>query len=232
MSKRQVTGPGAAVIKYDILTAISLIGLQGRQSLQRTVIRLLAAVTARYNWQRDELSIGHRDLSRLWAVSERTVIRELQKLQTVGILIRKRAGARNRVASYKLDIERVMDLSCDHWNTVGADFSARMTALTSVSSPEQEQREPHILKSKSTGETSNPTWAKVCDALRKEDEHLFNNWYSKLGYSSYSDRTLRLSAPNNFIADYISRNLSMTLLEAAAGELGPIRDVQITRMTT
>jgi len=50
------------------------------------MLRLISVVTARYNWRNDELSIGQRDMARLWAVNERTVKREMKRLTEANIL--------------------------------------------------------------------------------------------------------------------------------------------------
>ena len=49
METLKATGTDAGVIKYDLLTALSVAGLNGGPRLQTSLMRLIAAVTARYN---------------------------------------------------------------------------------------------------------------------------------------------------------------------------------------
>lgn len=37
----------------------------GDQNLQRLVLRLMSLITTRYNWQRNELTMGQREIARL-----------------------------------------------------------------------------------------------------------------------------------------------------------------------
>ena len=56
----RLTGKGAGAEKYDLLTALSVAGLSGSPTEQTSMLRLIAVLTARYNWAADELSMGHR----------------------------------------------------------------------------------------------------------------------------------------------------------------------------
>ena len=101
MQPGRVTGPGSGVHKYDILTAVAIAGLHGSTTQQVSALRLISLITARYNWQRNELSIGQAEMARLWGVNERTAKREVKRLLAMGLLDVKRAGVRGRVASYR-----------------------------------------------------------------------------------------------------------------------------------
>lgn len=72
-------GPEGASRKYGLLTALAVQALAGDKP--RLVLRLMALVTARYNWQRDELAVGQAEIARLWAVDDRTVKRDMARLQ-------------------------------------------------------------------------------------------------------------------------------------------------------
>ncbi|MEM8776557.1 MAG: hypothetical protein AAGF53_16095, partial [Pseudomonadota bacterium] len=111
MEQHRIAGPEAGVQKYDILTSLSVAGLNGSSAFQTSMLRLIALVTARYNWRSDELSIGQRDIARMWSVNERTVKREIKRLLGYDILIRKRAGVRGRVATYRLNYSKVAEIS-------------------------------------------------------------------------------------------------------------------------
>ncbi len=53
MIARRPASYGAAALKYDLLT--------------------MMGVTARYNWRNGEMTVGRREIARLWGVDERTV---------------------------------------------------------------------------------------------------------------------------------------------------------------
>ena len=108
MNPLRLTGPEAGVIKYDLLTALSVAGLNGSPTLQTSLMRLIAAVTSRYNWRADELSVGQRDLARMWSVNERTVKREIKRLTDAQLLICTRGGVRGRAVTPAGGLRRVM----------------------------------------------------------------------------------------------------------------------------
>lgn len=119
-------GRRAAARKYDILTALGAHALATGRSEQILALRLITLITARYNWGRDELTVGQREIARLWSVDERTVKREMAKLRGRGWLELLRAGARGRVAEYRLGIERLMQDTRPGWERVGPDFAHRL----------------------------------------------------------------------------------------------------------
>ncbi|MES2915141.1 MAG: DnaA N-terminal domain-containing protein [Pseudomonadota bacterium] len=51
-------GREAALRKYDILSALMAFALSKDKHVQRQVLRVMALITTRYNWQRDELTMG------------------------------------------------------------------------------------------------------------------------------------------------------------------------------
>ena len=74
-------GRGAGARKYDILTALGAYALAQDKHMQRRVLRFLTLMTARYNWARNHLAVGQREIARLWAVDTRTVKREMAALR-------------------------------------------------------------------------------------------------------------------------------------------------------
>ncbi len=74
-------GREAAAKKYDILSAMTDHALAGDQHRQRLVLRLMSLITTRYNWQRNELTMGQKEIARLWCVDERTVKRDMARLR-------------------------------------------------------------------------------------------------------------------------------------------------------
>ena len=86
-------GREAAAKKYDILSAMMDHALAGDQHRQRLVLRLMSLITTRYNWQRNELTMGQKEIARLWCVDERTVKRDMARLRALGWLLVKARGA-------------------------------------------------------------------------------------------------------------------------------------------
>lgn len=122
--------PRDAARKYDIITALGAYALARDKHDQRLVLRLITLITARYNWARDELAVGQREIARLWSVDERTVKREMAKLRGKGWLVVKRQGARGRVTEYGMDLDRMLAMTEGDWSNVGPDFDLRMSGKT------------------------------------------------------------------------------------------------------
>lgn len=172
--QKRLTGPHAAVWKYDLLTALSVFALGQGSTMQTTVLRLIAAVTARYDWQRDELSIGRAELKRLWQCSEPTVKREIRRLRECGLLVVVRPGVRGRVAAYRLCRQSIAELTSGHWAHAGVEFVERMrgpmpptpdTNVVSFSAHEDVKVETNL-----------PVWAQVIAA---EDMMVYQPGYPR-----------------------------------------------------
>ena len=99
--------------------------------MQRQVLRMMALITTRYNWQRDELTMGQAEIARLWSVDDRTVKREMARLRSQGWLVLKRQGARGRVSVYGMDLNRMLEDTRPAWPLIGADFIARLEPMQS-----------------------------------------------------------------------------------------------------
>ncbi len=76
MLSRKPVGQQASVIKYDVLTAVGAFALSQPKGKQVLCQRLMTLITARYNWARNELAVGQREIAHMWNVDERTVKRE------------------------------------------------------------------------------------------------------------------------------------------------------------
>jgi hypothetical protein len=126
MQKPKAVGPQAGARKYDILSALMAFALSQDKIVQRRVMRIMALITARYNWQRDELCVGQREIARMWSVDERTVKREMAVLRGLGWLVQKRKGARGRLSVYGIDLERMMEDTRPAWPLIGPDFVERV----------------------------------------------------------------------------------------------------------
>ena len=232
MEPKRLTGPEAGSLKYDILTALTLLGLHGTATEQTSMMRLIALITARYNWRANELTVGQRDIARMWAVNERTVKREMKRLTESKILVCKRTGVRGRVGAYSLNLPMVARLSQPSWKAVGPDFEERMAANAPVQTanvvkvdfsaniPEQTLDDP---QPKNSG-----TWRAVQHSLRASDEAIFQNWYARLSFKKQADGFVELLAPSRFVANYIKTHLFNELHHALEQEFGVIDEIRIS----
>ena len=222
-----MTGPQAGVLKYDILTALTLIGLNGSQTLQTSMLRLIALITARYNWRLDELSMGQRDMARLWSVNERTVKREVKRLMEVGVLLSKRSGVRGRVGSYCLNHPEIAKLSEPNWLSVGVDFDGRMRERYQTKQARVVSLKAYRCLDDTKPKAVKPgTWESAMAHLASTDLDRFEAWYSRLDFIGFDQGLLCLRAPSKFIQRYIETHLLPTLIGAVEPELGPVDHVQ------
>ncbi|MEM7744844.1 MAG: DnaA N-terminal domain-containing protein [Pseudomonadota bacterium] len=209
MQARRITGAGAGALKYDVLTALGTFALAADRSTQRRVLRLITLITARYNWQANDLSCGRREIARLWSVDERTVKREIGALKALGFLVVKRPGARGRVTSYMLDIDAVLATSRMDWERVGPDFAERMTALSAP------QAEPETVVPFPTTERSE--WSRARAILKQADAARYEAWFKPLVREGIDGAALILRAPSTFHADYVTTHLIGELIRSVAG---------------
>lgn len=203
-------GRNAAALKYDILTALGVLGCGGDKHLQRLVLRFITLIVARYNWQTDELSVGQREIAALWAVDERTVKRDLARLRGQGWLVQKRAAARGRVAVHGLDLAAILGASQPEWGRVGPDFAQRLTAPEAPSdaaTPGNVIAFPGLSGAGPGGvrpEGQGP-WARVQAQLAAENPALHAAWFAALTDEGLDEGgRLRLRAPSRFHATFVS----------------------------
>lgn len=209
MQSRRLTGPGAGVQKYDVLTALGTFALAADRSTQRRILRLITLITARYNWARNELSIGRTDIARLWSVNERTVKRELGALKALGFLLVKRPGARGRVTTYTLDLTEVDRASEPVWDKVGPDFRARMDA--------QERAGDTVIQFPNQSATPDQqVWVRAKALLRRDDPARTQAWFEPLTCTACRGGSLILKAPSQFHANYVSTHLIGEVIRAVS----------------
>lgn len=210
MLHHKLAGPGAAARKYDLITALGAHALSLGKHDQRLVLRLITLLTARYNWGRDELSMGQREIARLWSCNERTVKRELAKLRAMGWLVVKRQGARGRVATYGMDIPVMLAATKQIWTEVGPDFALRLEE------PPAETIVPFPVK----GSVAAPPldeateWGLARAILYAEDAGRFGAWMQALSRVQRAGGRLTLKAPSRFHAAYVQTHLEAVLLRA------------------
>ncbi len=224
-------GPGAGVVKYDVLTALSLMALRETQTFQVTVLRLIALITARYNWKLDQFTVPQPDMARMWNVSERTVKREIKRMLTSELLVCVRPGRRGRVAAYRLNYAKVTQNSQTAWADVGADYEARMQAMVS-------EAPSKVVRVDFAGRTAPETpedipvaqdlWGRVLQDLTASDPANLRNWYMKLKWVSEADGHVVLSAPSPFVAQFVQTHLVRALVPALVNQIGQPVTLEIT----
>lgn len=219
MLAKRVAGPGAGVRKYDLLTALAVAGLAGSPGFSTSMTRLIALVTARYNWRLDEVSIGQVDLARMWSVDVRTVKRELQRLAGHGLLTIKRAGCRGRVATYQLNHGRIDEMTRDAWPLVGPDFQERMVGQGGA--PDSK-----VVAFPGTPDPASE-WTEARAALRRADRARARAWFDPLIRERNTGGLLTLRAPSQFHADYVMTHLIGELARAVEQIDPAISDIEV-----
>lgn len=210
MLQTKLAGPGAAARKYDLITALGAYALSLGKHEQRLILRLITLLTARYNWARDELSMGQREIAKLWSCNERTVKRELAKLRALGWLTVKRQGARGRVTTYGFDTTVMLKATQAIWTEVGPDFALRLEdapAETVVPFPVKGAVAPPEMDEATE-------WGLARAVLFAEDQGRFGAWVQALTRTGRAGGRLTLRAPSRFHAAYVQTHLTGVLLRA------------------
>lgn len=224
VSARRFTGPNASVWKYDLLTALSIYALGQGACTQTSMLRLIAAITTRYDWRRDELSIGRAELSRLWQCSESTVKREMRRLRQRDLLILIRPALRGRVAAYRLGRAAIESLTGGAWECAGPDFTERMGTgaahngkidgnIVGFPSPD---RALHAVQDM-------PEWAAM---VTGGDRAIYRNWFREVRLRRDGDVAI-FSAPSTFMASQIETRFSRQMQEAVRYHWPDIRQIRI-----
>ncbi|WP_134679124.1 DnaA N-terminal domain-containing protein [Paracoccus ravus] len=229
MDLKRFTGPQAGSQKYDLLTALAVAGLNGTAGFQTSMLRLIALVTARYNWKSDEVTVGQRDLARLWAVDERTVKREVKRLTEMRILLQLRPGVRGRVAAYRLNKPEIHRISADYWEMIGPDFSVRM--VQQETKPQHEGEKIVRVDFRHRSGEADPLsrqWQRTLERLAQSDPGLHQNWFGLLAFEAFEDGLLRLGAPSAFVAQYVRTHHQRRLQDIAALEFTNLRRIEVT----
>lgn len=212
-------GREAASRKYDLLSALMAHALAGDKHRQRLVLRLMALVTTRYNWHRDELTMGQAEIARLWAVDERTVKRDMARLRALGWITVKRQGARGRVSVLGLGLERILLDTQSEWPNIGPDFVARMRGDEPLAEAGQGAREATTVvpfpRAAAPAVARSAVWAAAQAVLLAEDRASFDAWFAPLADAGVEDGELLLLAPSRFHASYIQAHLQQRLVAAA-----------------
>ncbi|MBI1220186.1 MAG: hypothetical protein GC186_16745 [Rhodobacteraceae bacterium] len=223
MRNMRLTGPGAGSEKYDLLTALAVNGLAMGGVTQASMMRLIAVVTARYNWALDELSIGQKDMAALWSVDERTAKRETKRLIEAGLLEVKRPGVRGRVAVYRLNVAEIYRRSEPHWTNVGSDFKSRLGSRIAGAPPDAPAERKVVtidFRSRSRAEPFDENarpdehWRQAQLHLAEQHPSLFAAWFAALRLVTIHEDQVHLAAPTRFAAQYVTTHF-LSFLEAA-----------------
>jgi len=213
-------GPRASTLKYDLLTALNLAGLHGTPTMQTSITRLMILITARYNWRVEEVSIGHTEMARIWAVNERTVKREMRRLMQIGIITCVRPGVRGRVGAYRLNYRMIYELSEPSWSAVGPDFEDRMMEISGKRTVVKVDFVPQAVDTPAeVSGSEGGTWGAVRRRLQAENPGLFESWFAKLVQDHKGEHSLTLRAPNNFVSRYIETHFAAKLARAVDAEM-------------
>lgn len=197
-------GQGASALKYDLLTAMGTLALSQEKGHQRLVLRLMTLVTARYNWGRNELAVGQREIARLWHVDERTVKREMAKLRAMGWLRVKRQGARGRVTEYSLEVTRILMDTKPHWQAIGPDFVQRLSTDTDNPQDNKVVPLPRTVAVPPPDVQSGDEWVLAQALLHTEDVAIYGSWLKELKRVERAGGRLVLQAPSRFHAGYVA----------------------------
>jgi hypothetical protein len=223
MQVARPVGREAASRKYDILSALMAFALSQDKHVQRQVLRVMALVTTRYNWQRDELSMGQAEIARLWSVDERTVKREMARLRACGWLVLKRQGARGRVSLYGLDLGRMLEDTRPCWPCLGTDFIERIEPAPDLSQPSNVVP----LRAGPAPRDDGSLWAQVQARLHAADQASYGAWFHPLALVECAEGSLVLVAPSRFHARYVETHLKERLLMALRVADPTVHDVRI-----
>ena len=229
MLANKPVGRDAASRKYDILTALGAYALIADKGTLKLTLRIMTLITARYNWRRGELSMGRREIARLWSVDERTVKRELAKLKALGWLEVKYAGARGRVTVYAINFDRLLEATQPVWASVGPDFVQRMGAQ---SEPEETGGDvvPFTggVRSVAPDISDGSLWSLAAAVLHNQSAAAYGAWFRPLQEKGRAGGNLVLTAPSSFHAHYVQTHYYDLLLSVLQNLDASVHSLQIT----
>ena len=227
MHSLKPTGRDASVKKYDILSALMVYGLHQDKSTFKLAARLTALITTRYNWRSNELTLGQKEIARIWNVEPRTVKREIAKMRDRQWLSIKRAGARGRVSTYALNLETILTETRNTWDAIGPDFEERAAHLVpEVAVGKVVRVDFGGAKDGAPVEQTSAPWARITADLQAKDSAIFANWYAKLAYIDARDGKLFLASENSFVARYVNTHLANDLLRVARQHMPDVAEIR------
>ena len=226
MQIAKATGPRAASLKYDILTALLVLGQADSGVDGRLASRLALLITARFSWRTETFRVGVRELGQLWSVTERTAKRELAQMRAKGWVSVARAATRGRVAEHRIHLDVVLAATRGSWAAVGPDFEERMGQGGQTATAPQTVV-PFPGKSVAAPVADGSGWAAVSSMLHDSDPSAYAAWFAKLQEVSCHDGVLVLAAPSAFVRSYVENHLRLRLLGAVTATDGGLREVRV-----
>lgn len=228
MQFAKATGPRAAALKYDILTALLSLGLHDKGVEGRLAQRLALVITARLSWKTETFCVGIRELGQLWAVTDRTAKRELALMRARGWVAVERAARRGRVTVHRVNIATVMAATQPYWQSVGPDFAERVGQGTQTT-PADITVVPFPGAQCPAGPAPDDSlWGQAAHLLQQEDSALYRAWFAQLVAAGQGEGRLMLAAPSAFVGSYIDTHLRARLLAAVTTVDPSVRVIEIT----
>ena len=210
MLMKKAVGRNGSAQKYDLLSVLGAHGLAGGKTGHRMALRLICLITARYNWQSNELSVGQGEIAKLWSVDLRTVKREMAVLRNRGWLIEKRGAARGRVTLYGLGIDQIMVDTRQDWGRIGPDLVARLDAPVAAEMPSNVVP----FAAASLGPVEATLWGRAQLLLSAKQPTVFAAWLAGLSMVSHEAGDVVLKAPTPFHASYVATHQAANILAA------------------
>ena len=223
----RLTGPGASAIKYDILTALLAMAVNGEPIEARLALRLSLLITARYNWRLGIFSVGQKEMARMWGVTERTAKREVSAMRSIGWIEVACPAARGRVAQYRIAMSTVLRQTTPHWEAVGPDFAARMTGAPEADAQGSTNVIPLRRETGDLPVEDGTCWPAVAARLRERDPAVYGAWFAGLSPLYQEGGVLTLAAPSRFVADYVRSHFLGRILAAVLSDDRSVREVAI-----
>jgi hypothetical protein len=212
MLMKKPVGRNGPVQKYDLLSVLGAHGLAAGKTGQRLTLRLICLITARYNWQSNELSVGQGEIAKLWSVDLRTVKREMAVLRGREWLVEKRGAARGRVTLYGLGIAKIFADTRPDWGRIGPDLVARLDGpmVPETLAPSNVVPFAPIPASHPDGSI----WQQALALLYAKEPTVFAAWIAGLTLLSNEGGHIVLKAPSVFHANYVSIHQMADILSA------------------
>lgn len=214
--------PGS--FKYDILSALAVAALSQRDRTRIEYMRLIALLTARYDWRRSEVSIGHAQLAELWSIDVRSVKRQIARFVETGLMTKKRTGVRGRVSVYKINLQAIAVHTRPAFNVIGPDFEERIAQFLgetvgsdgehvlqkSAANCAPRDRENASNESNQIG-TATTVIDTLCEILPRPS---FERWFSRATLNLRTEGIVEIQFPTQFHTDYAERTFEHALTEA------------------
>ena len=224
-----IVGPNAKALKYDILTALQVLGAHGSHPEKRLAPRLCFLITARYNWPSRSFSVSIRELARMWNISERSVIRDMVQMRKLGWITVVVPAAKGRVAHHRIDMATVLKASMPFWDAVGPDFSARMSGVSAQAQPEGKGGSnvvPLRLDDHALPEDNGTGWQAAALRLMQQDPNGYRNWFKGLTPIQVDGGVLTLQTRTAYAARFIENHHYTQILAAIVATNSRVRDVR------